>query len=145
MAFERELGQDEKPRILVVDDESDISETVRFCLEQEGLEVRTAANGLEALGAIRTWLPHLVLLYVMMPGENGYRVCRLVKEDQERGTLPPTTVLLVTARRLDDPEREQTFAEFSRADGVIYKPFDMDALIATVHERMAASLAPARA
>ena len=140
MPFERELDPDEKPRVLVVDDEGDISETVKFCLEQEGLEVMTAANGLEALGAVRAWLPHVVLLDVMMPGENGYRVCRLVKEDQERGMLPPVTVLLVTARKLDDPEREQTFAEFSRADGVIYKPFDMDVLIATVHERIAALL-----
>ena len=119
-------------RVLVVDDEPDISETIKFCLEQEGYEVRTASNGYEALGMARAWQPRLVLLDVMLPGENGYRVSRLIKEDSERGTMRETAVLLVTARKLDDPEREQTFAEFSRADGVIYKPFDLDHLIETV-------------
>ena len=137
MNLERELESDERPRVLVVDDESDISETVSFCLEQEGFDVRTASNGYEALGLVRAWLPHVVLLDVMMPGENGYRVSRLVKEDQERGALPAISVFLVTARKLEDPEREQAFAEFSRADGVVYKPFDMDALIEIVHSRIA--------
>src|SRR6185295_10022632 len=107
---------------------------VRFCLEQEGYAVMTAANGYEALGIVRAWQPHVVLLDVMLPGENGYRVSRLVKEDEERGALPPVAVVLVTARKLDDPEREQTFAQFSRADRVVYKPFDIDELLGTVRE-----------
>ena len=121
-------------RILVVDDEPVISETVRFCLEQEGYEVRTACNGWEALGAVRSWQPHLVLLDVMLPHENGYRVSRLVKEDVDRGLLPPTAIALVTARKLDDKEREKTFADFSGADRVIYKPFDIDELVGAVSE-----------
>jgi CheY-like chemotaxis protein len=144
MSLNRELAPDERPRVLVVDDESDISETVAFCLDQEGYEVKTASNGFEALGVARAWNPHLILLDVMMPGENGYRVCRLVKEDEARGHLQPTIVYLVTARKLDDPEREQAFAEFSRADGVIYKPFDMDALVEIVRSRIASlAVAPA--
>lgn len=144
MSIERELAVDEKPRVLVVDDEGDISETLAFCLDQDGFDVKTASNGYEALGLVRAWLPHLVLLDVMMPGENGYRVCRLIKEDEDRGHLPATIVYLVTARKLDDPERERSFAEFSRADGVIYKPFDIEALIEIVRSRIAA-LEPARA
>ena len=82
MTLARALEPDERPRILVVDDEADISATVAFCLEQEGFDVKTAGNGYEALGVVRAWLPHLVLLDVMMPGENGYRVCRLVNRQQ---------------------------------------------------------------
>lgn len=130
--------QVERKRALVADDESDIGETIKFCLEQEGFEVRTACNGYEALGAVRAWSPHVVLLDVMMPLENGYRVSRFIKEDVDRGLLRPTPVLLVTARKLEDADREQTFAEFSRADGVIYKPFDLDELVARVQDLVGA-------
>ena len=126
----------ETPRVLIADDEQDIAETLRFCLEQEGCDVQVASNGHEALGAIRSWRPHVALLDVMMPRENGYRVCRFAKEDADRGVIPPVTILLVTARRLDDTEREQTFAEFSRCDAVVYKPFDLEELIATVRRHL---------
>ena len=122
----------EVPRILLADDESDITETVRFCLEQEGCEVQVACNGHEALGAIRAWKPHVALLDVMMPRENGYRVCRFAKEDMDKGLIPMAAIFLVTARKLDDPEREQTFSEFSRCDGVVYKPFDLEELLSVV-------------
>ena len=124
----------ETPRILIADDEQDIAEALRFCLEQEGCEVQVATNGHEALGAIRAWKPHVALLDVMMPRENGYRVSRFAKEDVDRGLIPPLTILLVTARKLDDTEREQTFAEFSRCDGVVYKPFDLEELLSLVRE-----------
>jgi CheY-like chemotaxis protein len=126
----------ETPRILIADDEPDIAETLRYCLEQEGCEVQVASNGHEALGAIRSWKPHVALLDVMMPRENGYRVCRFAKEDAEQGLIPPLTVLLVTARKLDDPEREGTFSEFSRCDGVVYKPFDLEELLARVQKHV---------
>ena len=141
MSRDLKPGQGEPVRVLLVDDEPDIIEPVRFCLEQEGYDVQTAGNGHEALGAIRSWLPQVVLLDVMLPRENGYRVSRFVKNDVDSGVLPPTKVLLVTARKLDDPDRERTFAEFSRADGVVYKPFDLDALIETVHELARAAAA----
>jgi CheY-like chemotaxis protein len=124
----------EQPRILVVDDEADIAEGVKFCLEQEGYEVKTACNGWEALGAIRAWAPNLVLLDVMLPNENGYRVSRMAKEDAERGIAQSVKVVLVTARRLDDADRERTFADFSRCDRVVYKPFDLDLLLGVVAE-----------
>lgn len=127
----------EVPRILLADDEPDIAETLRFCLEQEGCEVQVACNGHEALGAIRSFRPHVALLDVMMPRENGYRVCRFAKEDADRGAIPPLRIYLVTARKLDDPERERTFAEFSRCDGVVYKPFDLEELLALVRNELA--------
>ena len=123
-----------KARILLVDDEPDILHTVQRALEFEDYEVLTATNGLEALGAIRIHQPDLVLLDVMLPGENGYRVARAVREDQEKGVYDRSIpIILVTARDLSaDPEREQMFMDFSRANRVMYKPFDLDELLELV-------------
>jgi CheY-like chemotaxis protein len=123
-----------KGRILVVDDEPDILQTVQGILELEGYEVVTAVNGLEGLGAARMHKPDLVLLDVMLPGENGYRVARAIREDEERGVYErPIPIVLVTARDLSaDPEREKMFMDFSKADHVLYKPFEFDHLLRLV-------------
>lgn len=124
----------EKVKILVADDEEDVVETVRYRLEREGFEVITALNGLEALGAARVHRPQLLILDVMMPGENGYRVSRMIREDQESGSYPESLgILLLTARDLrQEPERERTMMEFSGADRALYKPFELDELVETV-------------
>ena len=123
-----------KAKVMLVDDEPDILETVQYALEREGYDVVTATNGLEALGMVRAAEPDLLLLDVMLPGENGYRVARMVREDQERGVYRRHfPIVLVTARDLSlDPEREKMFTEFSRVDMVVYKPFDLDDLLGLV-------------
>lgn len=123
-----------KAKVMLVDDEPDILETVQYALEREGYEVVTATTGIEALGVVRANEPDLLLLDVMLPGENGYRVARMVREDQERGVYTHEfPIVLVTARDLSlDPDREKMFREFSRADMVVYKPFDLDDLLALV-------------
>ncbi|MFH1623624.1 MAG: response regulator [Pseudomonadota bacterium] len=128
-----------QPKILVVDDEPDIRESIRFCLDQEGYEVITTTNGWEALGAVRATEPDLVILDVMLPKENGYRVSRMIKEDQRTGRLSKKApVILLTGRNLQgDPEREKMFMEFSLADTMIYKPFDIKELIEQVRELLA--------
>ena len=91
-----------KTRVLVVDDEPDVIETIQFGLEMEGYNVTTAANGLEALGAIRVHVPDLVVLDVMLPGENGYRVAHLVREDEaspSSSSPPGTSAASPSARR----------------------------------------------
>jgi len=115
-------------KILIVDDEPDILESIRFQLEQDGHEVFSAVNGWEALGAIRAIEPDLVILDVMMPKENGYRVSKIIKEDVASARIAKKTpIILLTARKLDtDPGREKMFDEFSQADAVLYKPFDLD-------------------
>ena len=123
-------------KILLVDDEPDILETVRFRLELEGYEVVTAANGLEGLGAVMSQNPDLVVLDVMLPGENGYRVARTIRDEEAAGKrdgrLP---IILLTARDLSsDPERERMFIDFSRADLMMYKPFEMDELVSRIQE-----------
>ena len=124
-----------KLRILVVDDEPDIVTSVGFCLEQEGYEVVTAADGAEALSRVRQSEPDLIVLDVMMPKENGYRVARRIREAERLGRLSKRIpIILVTARTLEgDPEREKAFIDFCGADVMIYKPFEMDDLLQRIH------------
>ena len=127
-------------KILVVDDEPDVVETVKFRLESDGYEVVTAADGFEALGAARVHRPDLILLDVMLPKENGYRVSRLLREDEDAtGATRRTPIVLLTARDLSgDAEREKMFMDFSRANLVIYKPFDLAELVEVVERLLAA-------
>ena len=127
------------PKILLVDDEPDVLETVEFCLKQEGYDVVTACNGLEGLGAVRTQKPDLVILDVMMPGENGYRVAQMIREDEAAGRRKEKIrIILLTARDLSsDPEREKMFMDFSQANLMMYKPFEMDDLVSRINELLA--------
>ena len=75
----------ERQKVLVVDDDNDILESIQFNLEQEESEVITVSNGWEALGAVRTMEPDLVILDLMLPKVNGYRVSRCIKDDVAKG------------------------------------------------------------
>jgi len=137
-------GNMDQPKILIVDDDPDIVETVRFRLEQEGYEVITANNGWEALGAVHASEPDLVVLDVMMPKENRYQVARMIKEDQKEGWRSrKTRVILLTARNLkDDPEQKNLYRSFTDADDVMDKPFEMDILIERIHEILTCTMKP---
>lgn len=130
-----------KHTILVVDDDPDIIEIVGYRLQQEGYQVVMATDGVDALGAVRLHNPDLIVLDVMMPGENGYRVSKMIKEDEQAGRLTKKIpVILLTARNLKgDPEREEMFMGFSQADTVIYKPFEMNDLLKRIRELLAQS------
>jgi DNA-binding response OmpR family regulator len=121
----------EKSTILIADDDCDILDTLAFRLEQRGYRVIKAHDGEEALKEIREFIPDLVILDVMMPKENGYRVSKMVKEDERAGKFSKKIpIILLTARNLGaQPEREQMFMDFSHANEVIYKPFEMDNLL----------------
>jgi DNA-binding response OmpR family regulator len=70
-----------RQRILAVDDEEDIRELVRFNLEKEGFDVSTAETGEKALDLIRSGRPDLILLDLMLPGIDGFEVCRILKRN----------------------------------------------------------------
>lgn len=124
-----------KEKILVVDDKADIVETVGFCFTQEGFEVSTAFDGEEALEAARRDKPDLIILDVMLPKENGYQVARFLREDWKEGKLERRPkILLLTARTVSDAEREDFLQTWSGADSVMYKPFDLDDLVARVKQ-----------
>ncbi len=126
----------DKPKILLVDDDPDIIETIQFSLDQKGYEVITSADGTDALNKARQIKPDLIVLDVMLPKENGYRVCREIKEDIREGRISKQIpIILLTARDLrGEPHREKLFINFSQTDAVIYKPFEMDDLLRRVQE-----------
>ena len=131
-----------KGKILVADDQSDIVDTIRFRLEDEGYEVFTALDGAEALDVTRREQPDIVVLDVMMPKENGYQVSRFIREDEREGKLPKRTqILLPTARTISEKEREEFLQTWSGADAFMYKPFDMEELVCRIGEMRGVSQA----
>jgi CheY-like chemotaxis protein len=128
---------DSNLRILVVDDEPDILETLEFSLTKKGYSVSSAADGLDALEQAKRLPPDLMILDVMLPGCNGYEVSRMLKEwmdnDPQAQAFP---IVLLTARKVDSRERERFISTWSRADACLYKPFDMDDILTTI-ERLA--------
>jgi DNA-binding response OmpR family regulator len=119
----------ESVRVLLVDDERDIVDTVKYSLELRGFDVDVAYDGEAALKKARGGRYAVLLLDVMLPGKNGYEVSRMLKDDMARGDVPPFKIMLITARKLDLAVREEFVATWSKADAVLYKPFDLDALL----------------
>jgi DNA-binding response OmpR family regulator len=117
------------PRILLVDDDPDIVETLRYTLEHEGFEVDVVRDGLAALQAARQSPPDLVILDVMLPGANGYEVSRWLRDDMQRRRLPAFKILMLTARRVHSAARQEFLATWSGADACIWKPFDHRRLV----------------
>lgn len=109
--------------VLVADDEPSLRETASFILECEGYEVVTAANGEEALTAIRRDRPRAALLDVNMPKKSGFDVCRAVRADPE---LAKTFIILLTARGQKSDEAEGLAAG---ADAYLTKPFDDEEIL----------------
>jgi two-component system, OmpR family, alkaline phosphatase synthesis response regulator PhoP len=110
-------------KILFVDDEADLIETLRFPLELEGYDVLVSNNGEEALNKARQEEPDLILLDIMLPKMDGYTICRLLKSDEKHRHIP---ILMLTART---QERDRQTAMQMGADEYITKPFDIDEVI----------------
>lgn len=126
-----------KKKILVVDDQKDIVDTVSFCLEQEGYEVLTAYNGPEAIGMARLEQPDLIVLDVMLPKENGYQVSRYIREDERAGRITKRThILMLTARVTPGKERKEFLKTWSGADCFMYKPFNLEELVSRIGEML---------
>ena len=86
-------------KILIVDDEADIIEILQFMLEANGYECVTAMDGEEGLKLAREISPDLIILDVMMPKINGYKISRLLKYDNKYKDIP---ILMVTARSQEE-------------------------------------------
>ena len=131
-------------KILIVEDDEDIVETVRYCLEVKGFVVEVAYDGLSALRMARKNQYDLMLLDIMLPGKNGYEVSRILKEEMDRKKIEPFPILVLTARKVNSPEREDFLATWSKADEFMYKPFEMADLINKISTHMErASAVPA--
>lgn len=124
------------PKILLVDDDPDILETLRYTFEHEGFEVATVRDGLEALAAARKDTPDVALLDVMLPGANGYEVSRFLKHDMRAGLLPPFRIVMLTARRVSSSARLDFLHTWSGADATVWKPFDLGRVLDEVRRQM---------
>jgi DNA-binding response OmpR family regulator len=113
-------------KILVVDDEVDLVETVRFPLEMEGFDVLVSYNGEDALNQARKESPDLIILDLMLPKLDGYKVCRLLKFDERYKHIP---ILMLTAKT---QEKDKILGMETGADEYITKPFEMDYLMEKV-------------
>jgi DNA-binding response OmpR family regulator len=110
-------------KILVVDDEVDLVKTVRFSLEAEGFKVLVSYNGEDALNQSRKENPDLILLDIMLPKLDGYKVCRLLKFDEQYKHIP---ILMLTAKT---QQKDKLLGMETGADEYITKPFDMEELM----------------
>jgi len=113
-------------KILIIDDEVDLVESIRFPLEVEGFHVLVSHNGEEGLNQARKEIPDLILLDLMLPKLDGYKVCRLLKFDERYKHIP---IFMLTART---QEKDKILGKETGADEYLTKPFDMDDLIAKI-------------
>ena len=112
--------------VLVVEDEEDIMEVIRFNLEKEGYEVNHALSGEKALQLIEKKLPTLVLLDLMLPGINGLDLCRILKQNDRTKGIP---VIMLTAKSED---ADIVAGLEMGAEDYITKPFSPRVLLARV-------------
>lgn len=113
-------------KVLIVDDEQDIVESLKFVLEVAGFECHCAYNGEEGLNLAKEILPDLIILDVMMPKINGFKICRLLKYDNKYKNIP---ILMVTARSQTE---DKLIGEETGVDEYITKPFDLDEIVKKV-------------
>jgi two-component system OmpR family response regulator len=114
----------EKARILVVDDEPNITELVSMALRYEGFEVDVAADGRSALARAATFRPHLMVLDVMLPDVDGFGVLKRIRADGH-----PVSVVFLTAR---DATEDKVNGLTLGGDDYVTKPFSVEELVARV-------------
>ena len=115
-------------KILIVDDEQDIVETLTFMLKQRGYECIFAYDGETGLKLAKEEAPDLIILDVMMPKINGYKICRLLKYDARYKNIP---IIMVTAR---GQEQDKAIGEETGADEYITKPFEFSDVIERIEK-----------
>ncbi len=113
-------------KILIVDDEQDIVESLKFVLEVANYTCYCAYNGEDGLKVAKELMPDLIILDVMMPKINGYKISRLLKYDKKYKDIP---ILMITAR---SQEEDKQIGEETGADEYITKPFDLDDVVRIV-------------
>ena len=120
------IRRDRLGRVLVVEDEPDVAELIRFNLFKEGYEVVVVGNGADAVRRARDSKPDVILLDIMVPQLNGWEVCRRLKQDDETRRIP---IIMVTGR-VDEGDKVLGFE--LRADDYVTKPFSARELLARV-------------
>lgn len=114
------------PKILIVDDEKTIVETIRYNLEKAGFRTLTAHDGQRAVELAQRELPDLITLDVMLPEHDGFEVCRLLRQDPRTKRIP---VILLTVK---NEESDKIVGLELGADDYMTKPFSPKELLARV-------------
>ncbi len=118
----------DKKRLLLVDDEKDMSYAVTLQLEANNYEVLTAYDGREALEKARKEKPDLIILDLMLPKLDGYKVCRMLKFDEKYKKIP---IILFSART---QEEDIKLGGEVGGDAYIAKPFEAGVLLSKIKE-----------
>lgn len=117
-------------KVLIAEDESNILVSLEFLMEKSGYEIRTVADGEEALRVAREFRPDLMLLDVMLPLRNGFEVCQLIRESPD---LTSMKIVMLTAKGRDT---EVAKGLALGADAYITKPFATRDLLDTIKRLM---------
>lgn len=114
-------------KILLVDDEPNILQFLELGLQNEGFEVKSAQDGMTAITLLKEFQPHVAILDVMMPGMDGFEVCRMIKKTGN------VAVIMLTARdEVDDRVKGLNLG----ADDYMVKPFSFEELLARIYARI---------
>ncbi|MGE5397241.1 MAG: response regulator transcription factor [Chitinophagales bacterium] len=114
-------------KIMLVDDEPNILQFLELGLRNEGFEVMTAQDGIAAMTLINQFQPHVAILDVMMPGMDGFEVCRMLKKTEN------VAIIMLTARdEVDDRVKGLNLG----ADDYMVKPFSFEELLARIYARI---------
>jgi len=114
-------------KILLVDDEPNILQFLELGLQNEGFEVKSAQDGMSAIRLLKEFQPHVAILDVMMPGMDGFEVCRMIKKTEN------VAVIMLTAKdEVDDRVKGLKLG----ADDYMVKPFSFEELLARIYARI---------
>jgi two-component system, OmpR family, alkaline phosphatase synthesis response regulator PhoP len=114
------------PKILIIDDEPDVRDIIRYNLVKEGHELETAENGIEGLQKVETFRPDLIILDMMMPGMDGVEVCHNIRSNPKNNNI---VVCFLSARNED---YSQVAGLESGADDYLAKPISPRVLVSKV-------------
>ena len=121
----KKCGKDTKmdTKLLIVDDDPNICDMLKLYFENEGYQVKTAADGVDGVNFFKIYEPDIVLLDIMMPKKDGWQVCREIRE------ISPKPVIMITAK---GEVFDKVLGLELGADDFIVKPFDMKELSARI-------------
>ncbi|OQX84409.1 MAG: two-component system response regulator [Candidatus Latescibacteria bacterium 4484_7] len=114
-------------KILVIEDSRMISQLIKTQLESRGFECETVADGLEGLKTAKATKPDLIVLDVMLPSMNGFKICRLLKFDRRYRDIP---IIMLTTR---SDAKDVRLGKSTGADLYMTKPFETEELVANIN------------
>src|SRR3954468_24377859 len=114
-------------KVLLIDDEPTILQFLSLGLTNEGFDIKAAQDGIEGINVAKEFKPHIAIVDVMLPGMDGFEVCRLLKK------MGNIAVIMLTAKdEVDDRVKGLTLG----ADDYMVKPFSFEELLARIHARL---------